>query len=122
MPKILRPNKVTWTFFGGFLGGNLVVLLLAVLLSALGVDPWPLFIALIIQIGWLYSLAGKLGLDVYGGSNELGAAPNGFGWITIVLGSLSTVFIYYTVASCLSHLRRRNQAVASSPKEGMDIY
>ncbi len=98
-------------FFVGFLGGNLLFFLLALLLWHVGGNPWWLVWSLAfleaLQAGWLYLLAGQLGLKVYGEArNELGAPPTGLGWLFIILGSLITVLAYYLIAHYLSERRR----------------
>lgn len=81
------------------------VIVANVLLFVLGVfgifDGWPLYLIPLFQIAWLYGLGGGLHLPVEGKASEFVAAPNPFGWLLVILGSLITISIYVYLARLL---------------------
>lgn len=79
--------------------------------SARGEFGDTLFNFLIVHIFWLWRLGGSFGLDVRGEYGGLFSSPNFFGGILIAIGPFLLLFLYYYLASIISHLYERIQSL-----------
>ena len=103
MKNFLKPTKVTFVALVLVVVVNGVLLLLAVFY---GVGAY----FMISQALWLYGIISQLGVDVIGTGGYI-PAPNFLGWTLIAIGTLTTLVIYYLLASLISkYYYQRKQA------------
>jgi hypothetical protein len=113
----IKPTKVTWSLFSGFLILNALLLVLGFLMENLD-KPWLFFTLPVGSIGWLYILAGHMGVDVTKGSGVI-AGPNGLGWMLLFISTSSSIYIYYIFSLvCSSFFKKRKD----TPQRLKNIY